>query len=141
MHGGGDRTPLLLLMGIGGTCKGWTVVTIPELGKDRPCVIFDHRGAGMSEDPGGPFTTRDLAEDTLALLDELGLERVHIYGGFLGGMVAQEFAIAYPDRVGCLALGGTYAAAGGSIDPSQAAMYGGYSNAGQSSSGGIVPQG
>ncbi len=109
VYGEGDRTPLVLVMGMGGTCRGWTVTTVPELSKQRRVVIFDNRGAGKSEDPGTPFTTRDMAEDTLALLDELDLQRAHVLGGFLGGMVAQELAIAYPERVGCLILQGTWA--------------------------------
>ncbi len=109
--GEGDRTPLLLIMGMGGTCRGWTVVTTPYHVRERPCVIFDNRGAGRSADPGTPFTTRDMAADTLAVMDELGLERVHVLGGFLGGLVAQELALAVPERVGCLVLVGTYAKA------------------------------
>ncbi len=108
-YGEGTRTPLVLIMGMGGTCQGWTVTTVPELSKQRPVIIFDNRGAGLSEDPGTPFTTQDMAEDTLALLDELGLERAHLLGGFLGGMVAQELVLAHPDRVGCLILQGTWA--------------------------------
>ena len=95
-YGEGTRTPLVLIMGMGGTCQGWTVTTVPELSKRRPVIIFDNRGAGLSEDPGTPFTSLDMAEDTLALLDELGLERAHVLGGFLGGMVAQELALAHP---------------------------------------------
>ena len=92
-HGEGDRTPLVLIMGMGGTCQGWTVTTVPELSKQRPVIIFDNRGAGRSEDPGTPFTSQDMADDTLALLDELELE------------------IAHPERVGCLILHGTWAKA------------------------------
>lgn len=110
-HGEGDATPLVLIMGMGGTCQGWTVTTVPELSKERPVVIFDNRGAGQSGDPGTAFTTQDMAEDTLALLDELGLERAHVLGGFMGGMVAQELAIAHPERVGSLVLHGTWAKA------------------------------
>ena len=108
-YGEAERTPLVLIMGMGGTCQGWTVTTVPELSKQRPVIIFDNRGAGLSEDPGTAFTTLDMAEDTLALLDELELERAHVLGGFLGGMVAQELALAYPERVGCLILQGTWA--------------------------------
>jgi hypothetical protein len=49
-------------MGMGGTCQGWLTVTVPDLIKDRrPIVIFDNRGAGQSEDPGGPFTIPEMA--------------------------------------------------------------------------------
>jgi pimeloyl-ACP methyl ester carboxylesterase len=110
-YGDDGRAPLVLVMGMGGTCQGWTVTTVPELSKQRRVIIFDNRGAGRSEDPGTPFTTADMAEDTLALLDELEIERAHVLGGFLGGMVAQELAIAHPERVGCLILHGTWAKA------------------------------
>jgi pimeloyl-ACP methyl ester carboxylesterase len=112
-HGEGDGLPLVLIMGMGGTCQGWMVVTVPELSRDRQCVIFDNRGAGRSEDPGTPFSTRDMAEDTLALMDELRIPRAHVLGGFLGGCAAQELAIAHPDRVQSLILAGSFAKADG----------------------------
>jgi pimeloyl-ACP methyl ester carboxylesterase len=112
-HGFGDGDPLILIMGMGGTCQGWTVLQVPELARDRTTVIFDNRGAGRSADPGGPFTTRDMADDTLALMDELGFERAHVLGAFLGGMVAQEVALAAPSRVQGLVLAGTWAAPDG----------------------------
>jgi pimeloyl-ACP methyl ester carboxylesterase len=65
-HGGGDGLPLVLIMGVGASCQGWNVLTVPELSKDRLNVIFDNRGAGRSSDPGTEFTTQDLAADTLA---------------------------------------------------------------------------
>ena len=112
VHGEGSRTPLLLIMGMGGTCQGWLTVTVPDLIKDRrPIVIFDNRGAGKSEDPGGAFSTVEMAEDARALLDQLGISRAHVLGGFLGGMIAQELAIAHPSRVASLILVGTYARA------------------------------
>jgi pimeloyl-ACP methyl ester carboxylesterase len=112
VHGDGAKTPLLLVMGMGGTCQGWLTVTVPDLVKaGRPIVIFDNRGAGQSEDPGGPFTTPEMARDALALLDELQVPRAHVLGGFLGGMIAQELALANPERVASLVLVGTYARA------------------------------
>lgn len=112
VHGDGAGTPLLLVMGMGGTCQGWLSVTVPDLVKaGRRCVIFDNRGAGQSEDPGGPITTAEMAEDTCALLDHLAIPRAHVLGGFLGGMIAQELAIAHPERVASLILVGTYARA------------------------------
>ena len=112
LHGDGAKTPLLLVMGMGGTCQGWLTVTVPDLVKaGRPIVIFDNRGAGQSEDPGGPFTTPEMAQDARALLDELEIRRAHVLGGFLGGMIAQELALANPERVASLILVGTYARA------------------------------
>jgi pimeloyl-ACP methyl ester carboxylesterase len=112
VHGDGAGIPLVLVMGMGGTCQGWLTVTIPDLIKaGRRCVIFDNRGAGQSEDPGGPITTAEMAGDTCALLDHLGLPRAHVLGGFLGGMIAQELALAHPERVASLILVGTYARA------------------------------
>jgi pimeloyl-ACP methyl ester carboxylesterase len=108
-HGSGDGLPLILIIGLGGTCQGWLLAQVPELSKDRTCIIFDNRGAGRSDDPGGEITTADMADDTLALLDALKLDRAHVLGGFLGGLVAQEFAIERAERVQGLVLVGTYA--------------------------------
>jgi pimeloyl-ACP methyl ester carboxylesterase len=108
-HGRREAVPLILIIGLGGTCQGWLLAQVPDLSKDRTCIIFDNRGAGQSEDPGGEFTTREMAEDTLALLDELGVERAHVLGGFLGGLIAQELAIEHPERVQSLSLVGTFA--------------------------------
>jgi pimeloyl-ACP methyl ester carboxylesterase len=107
-HGGGDGVPLVLIMGAAGTCQGWTVLQVPEFSRDRQNVIFDNRGAGQSGDTGGAFDTRDMAADTLALLDELGIERAHVLGAFLGGLAAQHLAIEHPDRVQTLTLAGTF---------------------------------
>jgi len=101
--------PLLLIMGMGASCRGWLVLQVPELGHDRANLIFDNRGAGRSQDPGIDFTTADLARDTLAVIDHLGIERINVLGAFLGGMVAQELAIRHPERVHTLTLVGTFA--------------------------------
>lgn len=104
-----DRPPLLLVMGMAGTCSGWLPLQVPEFKRDRPVVIFDHRGVGDTEDPGGAFTTADLARDALGLLDALEIERADVLGPFMGGMTAQEMALMAPERVGHLVLVGTYA--------------------------------
>jgi len=100
--------PLLLLNGIGGSCSGWLPLQVPELSQSRPVLIFDHRGVGESEDPGGPFGTADLADDTAHLLEALGIGRADVLGAFMGGMAAQELAIRHPDRVHRMVLVGCY---------------------------------
>jgi len=100
--------PLVLLNGIGGSCRGWKALQVPELAQSRQVLIFDHRGVGESEDPGGSFATSDLADDTAALLRTLEIERADVLGAFMGGMAAQELALRAPDLVRRLVLVGCY---------------------------------
>lgn len=70
---------------------------------------YDHRGIGRSAAWREPFTLRELADDAAGLLDAVGWERPHVLGISMGGMVAQELALAHPDRIATLTLGCTYA--------------------------------
>ena len=67
-------------------------------------LLFDNRGIGGSDTPPGPYTAAAMAGDALQVLDEAGVERAHVLGTSLGGMVAQELALAAPDRVDRLVL-------------------------------------
>jgi pimeloyl-ACP methyl ester carboxylesterase len=108
-HGEGAGPPLVLVTGMAGSCSGWHALQVPEFAQHHRTLIYDHRGVGQSEDPGGPFTTADLADDLAGLLDALGVARAHVLGVFLGGMVAQELALRHPLRVAKLVLVGCYA--------------------------------
>jgi pimeloyl-ACP methyl ester carboxylesterase len=67
-------------------------------------ITIDNRGIGASDSPPGPFTTAAMAQDVLAVLDHAGIQRASVLGTSLGGMVAQELALAHPDRVDRLVL-------------------------------------
>jgi len=111
IHGDGDATPLLLATGTGGSFKGWLPLQVPEFSKRGRVIVFNHRGVGLSADNGKPFSTADLADDMVGLLDALKIARIDVLGAFMGGMAAQEMALRNPARVRRLVLTGTYARA------------------------------
>ena len=100
-HGAGE--PLLLVHGLGYARWGWEPV-LPGLAERFDVLLFDNRGIGESDAPPGPYTVAELAGDAVAVLDEAGVERAHVVGTSLGGMVAQELALAHPGRVDRLVL-------------------------------------
>ena len=73
------------------------------------CISPDNRGAGRSDQPDAPYTIRMMADDTVGLLDALGIDRAHVAGLSMGGMIAQEMAITSPGRVRTLQLHATLA--------------------------------
>lgn len=99
----GTGEPLLLIAGLGGHSGGW-VLNQPEFAKHFDTISHDNRGAGQSTARDEPYSIRGMADDAAALLDSLGIERAHVVGVSMGGMVAQELAINYPARVGRLVI-------------------------------------
>jgi pimeloyl-ACP methyl ester carboxylesterase len=104
----GSGEPMLLIQGMSATHMAWGRSFLAPLEQSFECIAFDNRGMGLSGQAQLPFTTADLAGDTAALLDALEIERAHIVGISMGGMIAQELALAHPERIRSLTLGATY---------------------------------
>lgn len=105
----GAGEPLLLIMGLSGTHRSWGDGFLDLLAPGFELIVYDHRGIGLSGPLDGPFTIADLAHDAAGLLDAIGIGETHVMGISMGGMVAQELALATPGRVRTLTLGCTYA--------------------------------
>jgi len=100
----GAGVPIVLIHGLAGDCSAWQP-QIKVLEKNYKVIAFDNRGAGRSSSPEYPYTTRHFADDTIGLMDALEIsEPAHIIGRSMGGAIAQEMAINYPDRVRSLLI-------------------------------------
>jgi pimeloyl-ACP methyl ester carboxylesterase len=106
----GTGAPVLLIMGLGYASCMWHR-TRPVLSNSYRTIAFDNRGVGQSDVPPGPYSMAGMAADAAAVLDAAGVGSAHVFGMSMGGMIAQEFALQYPQRVRSLILGCT--AAGG----------------------------
>ena len=99
--------PLLLLIGWGGNLKLWKY-QIDDFSKKFNVISFDNRGTGKSEGSTQEYSMKDLSADAISLIDELGIEKTHVLGESMGGMIAQELALNYPSRVNKLVLSCTF---------------------------------
>lgn len=106
-RGGGP--PLLMIMGYGTSAALWGDAYLDRLARSFRVIAPDNRGTGGSEKRDEPVEIGTLADDAAALLAALGIESAHVYGVSMGGMIAQELALAYPTLVDRLVLYGTFA--------------------------------
>src|SRR5580692_11150604 len=109
----GSGEPLLLIMGLSYPSYMWHR-SRPILAKLFRTIALDNRGVGQSDAPPGIYSIALMASDAAAVLDAAGIESAHVFGVSMGGMIAQEFALQYPNRVrslilGCTAPGGPHA--------------------------------
>ena len=99
----GSGPALLLVQGLGYARWSWEPI-LPGFAARFRVLCFDNRGIGDSDKPPGPYTAQEMAADALQVLDEAGVERAHVLGASLGGMIAQEVAVTAPERVDKLVL-------------------------------------
>ena len=111
----GKGEPVALIMGFSGSGRGWGEPFLKLMEARFKIFVIDNRGTGESDKPDAEFTLGDLAADIAAVLDHAKTPRAHIFGISMGGMIAQEFALAYPERTRGLVLGCTNCGASHSV--------------------------
>ena len=106
-----SRAPLVLINGVGDDLGGWANQLDDFVRAGLPVISFDNRGVGQSDQPPGPYTSRQMAADLKALVTDLGLPRFHLAGVSMGGVIAQEYAVEHPADLVSLVLANTFAVA------------------------------
>src|SRR5690348_7181379 len=104
-HGGGF--PVLFVTGLSGYASFWRD-QIPAFSRCYDVIVYDHRGVGQSDHVGVASSIDRLAADAIALIDQLGLKKIHIIGHSAGSAVAQILAIDHPERLASVVLAGAW---------------------------------
>ena len=107
VHGPDEAPPLVLIGGWASYLWIW-FRQIPVLKERYRCVVFDNRGAGRSSKPDYTYTSEMFADDTVGLMEALDIDNAHILGISMGGIIAQQVAISYPENVRSLILVSTH---------------------------------
>ena len=114
----GEGFPLVMINGLGAHIDTWDPRSIHDLSKVFKLVLFDNRGAGHTDVSDREYTIKLFADDTAGLMDALGISRAHIFGISMGGMIAQELVLNYPEKVKKLVLCSTSCGGAKSVQPS-----------------------
>jgi 3-oxoadipate enol-lactonase len=103
----GKGEPVVLLMGLGCSSAMWFRIA-PHLARNHRVILLDNRGSGQTQtNPALVHRITAMAQDVAAVLDAAGEPSAHMVGFSMGGMIAQQFAVDYPNRLKSLALMGT----------------------------------
>lgn len=103
----GSGSPLLLIMGLGGSMDAWQPAFVAALAAGHKVVVFDNAGVGQTAALPSPLSVTEMASQTSALISALGLHRVSVLGWSMGGMVAQALSVLHPAQVSRLVLAAT----------------------------------
>jgi len=98
-----EGSPVVLVQGLGVDARGWALQR-GAFGRSHRCIAVDNRGTGASDAPPGPYDLAEMARDVLAVLDDAGIERAHVVGASMGGVISQIIGVLHPDRVLSLTL-------------------------------------
>ncbi len=108
--------PILFLHGLGGDRRMWND-QVPVFSGQYPTLVVDLRGHGRSTRPAADFTVADMARDVLRLTRTVGIERAHVVGLSMGGVVAQQLALEFPPVIASLVLCDTFSAIPAELAP------------------------
>jgi 3-oxoadipate enol-lactonase len=111
LAGAGEET-IVCVNGLADDLETWVFQEEELTNAGYRLLLFDNRGVGRTSKPAGPYSSQMMAEDAKALVDHLGISGFHLMGVSMGGMIVQEYALAYPDDLRSLTLACTYAAPG-----------------------------
>ncbi len=103
----GQGPAFLFIPGLVGLLNAWEF-QMAEFSQRYRCIAFDHRGTGDSDKPADSYSTAAIADDAIALLDTLGIDKAHVAGTSTGGCVLQNLAIDYPDRLNACVFSNTW---------------------------------
>lgn len=103
VFGRANGTPVLLVQGLGVDSRGWALQR-GAFGRAHRCITPDNRGVGGSTKPPGPYDLVRMADDAIEVLDAAGIERAHVVGASMGGVIAQIIGVLHPERTRSLTL-------------------------------------
>ena len=103
----GAGEPLVLIMGFGADGNVWEK-HVEVYQKHFKCILIDNRGVGQSDQPKGPYNTAMMADDVIAVMDHAGIQKARVAGISMGGAIAQQLTLNYPERVQSVALISTW---------------------------------
>ncbi len=101
--GQANGSPVLMIQGLGADSRGWAMQRA-RFGRTHRVITVDNRGVGRSDVPDGPYDLIAMADDAVAVLDDLGIESAHLMGASMGGIIAQIIGVLYPERTQSLVL-------------------------------------
>jgi 3-oxoadipate enol-lactonase len=105
----GSGKPLLMIMGLSFSLLDWGNHFLSLLAQNYQLILFDNRDGGQTSQSTRSYSIADMADDVAGLLDALQIPKAHVFGVSMGGAIAQQFALKYPDKLDKLILGCTIA--------------------------------
>lgn len=98
-----DGTPLVMIQGLGTDSRGWALQRL-AMGRRFRCITIDNRGVGRTGPAPEPYSLERMALDVIAVMDQEGVDRAHVMGASMGGVIAQIIGVLHPHRTRSVVL-------------------------------------